>query len=180
MSPSNCLRRAIFTASAAGLLFTGAATSQPPRPSPSPSQPPSRERPKLEPVAETKLLMEGLMQANFRGLERNLKQRPVDDTAWVYARGQALLIAETGNLLLIRPPKSGGQDAWQELSTDLREKATRLRDWLGLRISTGPASHSPTSPFLATAATRRSARRRESCRSPTGSDRLFSSPGGLH
>ena len=126
MNRNVLVRRGLFSAVAAGLLVTGTATSQPPRPSTSQSQPPSRPRPKLEPVAETKLLMEGLMQANFRGLERNLKQRPADDTAWVYARGQALLMAETGNLLLLRPPKSGGQDAWLELSIDLREKATRL------------------------------------------------------
>jgi hypothetical protein len=125
MNRNVLVRPVIFSAVAAALFVTGTATSQP-RPATSQSQPPSRPRPKLEPVAETKLLMEGLMQSNFRGLERNLKQRPADDTAWVYARGQALLMAETGNLLLLRPPKSGGQDAWQELSIDLREKATRL------------------------------------------------------
>jgi hypothetical protein len=70
--------------------------------------------------------MDGLLQANFRGLERNLKQRPADDTGWVYARGQALLIAETGNLLLMRPPRSSGQEVWLEMATDLRDKGTRL------------------------------------------------------
>jgi hypothetical protein len=137
MNRSQFVRRSLFAAVAAGLFVTGSATSQPPRP----QQPPPRTRPKLEPVAETKLLMEGLLQANFRGLERNLRQRPADDTAWVYARGQALLMAETGNLLLLRPPKSAGQDAWQDLAVDLREKATRLarlaasKDLDGCRIA---------------------------------------------
>ena len=53
--------------------------------------------PKLEPIAETRLLMEGLAHANFRGLERNLLKNPIDDQAWVFARGQALLIAETSS-----------------------------------------------------------------------------------
>ena len=35
--------------------------------------------PKLEPIAETRLLMEGLAHANFRGLERNLSKKPIDD-----------------------------------------------------------------------------------------------------
>lgn len=102
------------------LAVATAADSQPPRTAP------AKARPRLEAVAETKLLMEGLLQPNFRGLERNLKQRPEDDTAWVYSRGQALILAETGNLLMMRPPKSAGQDAWQEAAVDLREKATRL------------------------------------------------------
>ena len=45
--------------------------------------------------------MEGVAVANFRGLERLLKEKPNSTEAWTYARGQALLIAETGNLLLI-------------------------------------------------------------------------------
>jgi hypothetical protein len=82
--------------------------------------------PKLEPVAETKLLMEGLLQANVRGLEKNLRQAPADAETWTFIRGQALLIAEAGNLLMIRPPKSGGQDAWLETAAELRDKATKL------------------------------------------------------
>src|SRR5687768_5443187 len=81
----------------------------------------ARVTPKLEPVAETRLLMEGLAHSNFRGLERNLTKNPIDDQSWVYARGQALLIAETGNLLMLRPPKtSGAQPIWFGHSMDLR------------------------------------------------------------
>src|SRR5712691_11758785 len=74
--------------------------------------------PKLEPVAETKLLMEGLAHANFRGLERNLVKNPIDDQSWIFARGQALLIAETANLLMLRPPRNKGETAWMERSMD--------------------------------------------------------------
>ena len=70
--------------------------------------------PKLEPIAETRLLMEGLANANFRGLERNLSKNPIDDPSWVFARGQALLIAETANLLMLRPPRNPGENTWME------------------------------------------------------------------
>jgi len=82
--------------------------------------------PKLEPVAETKLLMEGLAHANFRGLEKLLSQPPAEVQSWTFARGQALLIAETANLLMLRPPKNQGQPVWFERATDLRKQATQL------------------------------------------------------
>ena len=86
--------------------------------------------PKLEPVAETRLLMEGLAHANFRGLERNLNKKPIDDPSWVFARGQALLIAETANLLMLRPPKNQGESAWFERSMDMRSQAMQLAQHL--------------------------------------------------
>ncbi len=91
-----------------------------------PALPVGESSPRPEAVAETRLLMDGLAQANFRGLERLLKQQPQDAEAWVFARGQALLIAETGNLLMLRPPHNQGQSAWYERSADLRATATRL------------------------------------------------------
>ncbi|MBL8794485.1 MAG: cytochrome c [Planctomycetia bacterium] len=86
----------------------------------------TRLLPRPEPVAETSLLMEGLAQANFRGLNQNLRQQPGDVESWVFIRGQALLVAETGNLLMVRPPRSGGQDAWLEHAAEMRAAATRL------------------------------------------------------
>jgi hypothetical protein len=88
--------------------------------------PRSRPLPQAEPVAETRLLMEGLNQANFRGLERLLRERPASAEAWTFIRGQALLIAETGNLLLLRPPRSEGRTIWLDRAGDLRSAATRL------------------------------------------------------
>lgn len=82
--------------------------------------------PRLEPVAETRLLMEGMSQPNYQALQKLLKQRPADADAWSFARGQALLLAETGNLLLIRPPRNQGQTVWLDLAADLRAAATRL------------------------------------------------------
>jgi hypothetical protein len=85
-----------------------------------------RALPKGEPVAETRLLMEGIVHANYKGLDKMLSGRPEDAEDWTFARGQALLIAESGNLLLLRPPKLQGQDAWNKSSVEMREAATRL------------------------------------------------------
>jgi hypothetical protein len=91
---------------------------------------PGKIVPKLEPVAETRLLMEGLAHANFRGLERNLSKKPIDDQSWIFARGQALLIAETANLLMLRPPKKQGEIAWFERSMEMRGQAMQLAQHL--------------------------------------------------
>jgi hypothetical protein len=90
------------------------------------TQQPAKIQPKLEPIAETKLLMEGLAHVNFRGLERLLQQKPVDVQTWTFARGQALLIAETANLLMLRPPRSSGQAVWFERAMDLRSTAQQM------------------------------------------------------
>jgi cytochrome c556 len=97
---------------------------------PAPAKP---AQPRLEAVAETRLLMDGLAQANFRGLEKMLKDKPADADAWGYTRGQALLIAETGNLLLLRPPRNQGQEAWMDRSTALRDAAKSLAKACGNR-----------------------------------------------
>jgi hypothetical protein len=89
--------------------------------------------PRLVPVAETRLLMEGLAQPNFRGLEKLLKDKPEDAEAWTFARGQALLIAETGNLLMLRPPRNPAERLWMDRATDLRTAAAQLAGHLGNR-----------------------------------------------
>jgi hypothetical protein len=83
--------------------------------------------PKLEAVAETKLLMAGLADANLRGLGKLLRDKPKEPEAWNFARGQALLIGETGNLLMMRPPKTpAGQEAWMANAVDLRDSGANL------------------------------------------------------
>jgi cytochrome c556 len=82
---------------------------------------------RLEPVAETKLLMEGLVSPNLNALGKLLADKPPDAEAWGFARGQALLIAESGNLLLLRPPKSAaGEGAWMKHAMELRDAAAAL------------------------------------------------------
>lgn len=87
---------------------------------------PGKIVPKLEPIAETKLIMEGMAHANFRGLERSLTKNPIEEQGWIFARGQALLIAESANLLMLRPPKNSGEPLWMERSMDLRAQAQQL------------------------------------------------------
>jgi hypothetical protein len=93
---------------------------------PAATQQPPKVQPKLEPVAETRLLMEGINHANFRGIERLLQQKPADVQTWTFIRGQALLIAETGNLLMLRPPKGQGQPTWFDRAADMRASAKEL------------------------------------------------------
>jgi hypothetical protein len=85
-----------------------------------------RFTPKLEPVAETKLLMEGMAHPNFQALEKTLIGENIDKESWTIARGQALLIAETGNLLMLRPPNNTGQESWMQDAMQLRSSATEL------------------------------------------------------
>jgi cytochrome c556 len=123
----------------APLLFA-AGQSQPPRTEP--------VAPKLEPLAETKLLMNGLAKPNFDGLGKLLKQKPADGEAWGFARGQALLLAETANLLMMRPPKTRpAQDTWLARSAELRDAAAKLsraaaaKDYIAARTGTAAVAN---------------------------------------
>ncbi len=82
--------------------------------------------PRLEPVAETRLLMEAITRPNFRGMERLLREKPAGAEDWTFVRGQALLIAETGNLLMLRPPRREGRLEWMDRAVELRSAARRL------------------------------------------------------
>jgi hypothetical protein len=111
----------------------GSQTPAPPRPT-EPARPrESAVTPRFEAVAETRLLMEGLTLPNYRSLEKILKQKPADDDTWMFARGQGLIIAETGNLLLLRPPRNQGRDVWMQRAMDLRQAAATLARAAGSR-----------------------------------------------
>ena len=86
----------------------------------------SKPGPKMEPVAETLLLMQGINLPNFQGIEKLLKEKPQEPEAWKFLRGQALLIAENGNLLMLRLPHNAGEAVWQEKAAALRMNATKL------------------------------------------------------
>lgn len=83
-------------------------------------------RPRPEAVAETRLLMEGINLPNYEGLEKHLREKPADTNAWKYVRGQALLIAENANLLMLRPPRNAGEAAWLERAAALRTAGIQL------------------------------------------------------
>ena len=88
------------------------------------TQPVGEPRPSA--VAETQLLMAGLAEPNFRVLGETLSEQPKDEEAWVYGRGQALLIAEMGNLLMLRPPRGEGRENWLRRSSELRTSGEKL------------------------------------------------------
>ena len=124
--------RFLFALLVLGILLPLTATSQTNVP-----LSPRATPPKLVPVAETSLLMEGLAQANFRGLEKLLTEKPKNAESWKYARGQSLLIGETGNLLMLRPPKNQGQEDWMTWSAELREAASKLAKQIAAEDLTG-------------------------------------------
>jgi len=105
----------------------------------SPTKPPSRPStptafvPRFEAIAETRLLMEGLAHSNYRSLDRMLRGKPADADSWAFARGQAILIAETGNLLLLRPPRNSGRDTWMKLAMEMRGQAQILAKHIAAR-----------------------------------------------
>jgi hypothetical protein len=108
----------LFVALAAVCLFLSSAHSQPGK---------GKIVPKLEPVAETKLLMEGIADPNTRALGKLLAAKPKEAEAWTFARGQALLLGELGNLLMMRPPKTkAGEESWMTHAAELRDSATAL------------------------------------------------------
>jgi hypothetical protein len=118
---------------AGGIVATGlsAQTGRSPERLPPPEP---RFIPKFEALAETKLLMEGLALPNYRAVEKHLQGKgPQDVDTWMFARGQALLIAETGNLLLLRPPRNEGRDTWMRRAMDMRQSAGDLARRLGNR-----------------------------------------------
>src|SRR5437588_3256523 len=85
-----------------------------------------RTAPRLEAVADTRLLMDGINWPNFMGMEQLLKQKPANVDTWSTIRGQALLIAENGNLLMLRPPRNQGEETWMQRAASLRSKAVQL------------------------------------------------------
>jgi hypothetical protein len=111
---------------------------------PLPVRPPTPGGPGViapEAVAETKLIMEGMTDPNFRGVQRQLKEEPANVETWTFVRGQALLVAESGNLLMLRPPNNAGAQSWQEMAVAERLAATRLaraagsRDYVKSRVA---------------------------------------------
>lgn len=132
-------RLPVFVLAAACLVPMSAIPQ--PAPNTKPKIPPPKTAPRLVPVAETKLLMEGLTHPNFQGIEKILKADSIEPESWTIARGQAILIAEAGNLLMMRPPNNSGQDSWMKHSSELREAADRV----ARTISTRDTARSRTS-----------------------------------
>lgn len=118
----------------AGAIVATGLAAQPRRAPEQLPHPETKFVPRFEAVAETGLLMEGLAQPNYRAVEKHLQGKgPADADTWTFARGQAMLIAETGNLLLLRPPRNEGRDTWMRRGMEMRQSAANLARRLGQR-----------------------------------------------
>jgi hypothetical protein len=86
-----------------------------------------RTVPRPEPVADIRLLMLGINLPNYQGIAQRLEQQRQDAESWNILFGQALLIAENGNLLMLRsPPGNGREDTWLDRAAELRSTAVRV------------------------------------------------------
>ena len=95
---------------------------------------------------------------NCEGLGKLLSEKPKDAEAWGFARGQALLMAETGNLLMCARRKTAtGEEPWMQHAAALREAGATLARTRRPRITRRPVPHWRGWPTCATAATRPSA-----------------------
>lgn len=69
--------------------------------------------------------MEGVFQGPYRRLKESMAKEPVDNAAWKQLRGDALILAEGGNLLLARLPEDGAED-WKRYSIESREAGEKI------------------------------------------------------
>jgi cytochrome c553 len=83
-------------------------------------------QPRLEAVGDIRDLMLGINVPNFLAMNQELNQQPVTADVWPYVRLQAVLVAENGYLLLLRPPRRGAGETWADRATALRTAATGL------------------------------------------------------
>ena len=69
--------------------------------------------------------MEYYFEPNYKLLKQNLAEAPQDKNAWKPVKAGGLILAEGGNLLLMRVPD---EDAarWQKLSVEVRGAAAEL------------------------------------------------------
>lgn len=103
--------------------------------------PASDEQPKTTPVpVETSMhdFMEGVFQGPYRRLKTAIAAEPKDNAGWKVVRSEALVLAEGGNLLLLRKPEKDA-DKWAEFSAASRDagadlfKAAKKKDFTASR-----------------------------------------------
>lgn len=98
---------------------------------------PAKVAPKPVPVSMHDF-MEGVFQSPYKRLKAGMAAAPTDAAAWKALRSDALILAEGGNLLLIRLPEKDG-DLWAKYSADSRDagaelvKAAKAKDFPGAK-----------------------------------------------
>jgi len=82
--------------------------------------------PVMEPVEfDVHEFMEYAFEPTFAQLKEALAQKPADRKAWMPVKASALLLAENGNLLMLRPPEEETNE-WNRLSAELRDSGGEL------------------------------------------------------
>jgi hypothetical protein len=69
--------------------------------------------------------MEGVFQGPYRRLKAAIAAEPKDNPAWKTIRSEAIILAEGGNLLLIRKPEKDAEK-WSEYSIASRDAGAEL------------------------------------------------------
>ena len=69
--------------------------------------------------------MEYVFQPTYKRLKSSIAVEPADNNAWKGIKADALILAEGGNLLLLRSPKEDAA-AWSDLSAAVRESGGSL------------------------------------------------------
>ena len=81
---------------------------------------PAADKDAVEPVeSDTHEFMEYVFQPTFKRLKPVMAAAPADNAAWKAIKADALILAEGGNLLLIRQPKEDAAD-WVTHSLQVR------------------------------------------------------------
>jgi hypothetical protein len=130
--------RVFFLACLAGLVLAAPGSPQV-RPRTGPREGSLESAPRPEPVGNVRFLMRNINGPYFRSLETQLRKRPANDEAWAQLRDQALLIAENGNLLMLRRAPSGKKEDWLERDATMRgaaltvSRAADKQDYAGCR-----------------------------------------------
>ena len=93
---------------------------------PLPAAAPDKQATPLAPVEDDPHeFMEYAFEPFFHALKDSLSTAPKDRAAWKPVKANALILAENGNLLMLRAPKEESA-AWNQLSADLREAGREL------------------------------------------------------
>jgi hypothetical protein len=82
--------------------------------------------PEPKPVAAVGAIMRGINRPNFSWLEYQLQRQPRDADTWGRVEDEALVLTEAGNLLMMRPPRSGEARAWLDRADGLRNAGIAL------------------------------------------------------
>jgi hypothetical protein len=85
---------------------------------PSPTQPQPVEKDMHE-------FMEYVFQPTYKRLQQSMRGEPTDNNAWKGIKADSLILAEGGNLLMIRTPTEEAA-VWNELSAAVRDAGSNL------------------------------------------------------